>query len=265
MASLQEQLEEYAAKYKTLTQREKILVAIVLVLVPAYVIYSLIIEPLIDDNGLAQQQIITQRQTITQNTIRRNLLQFQSTQDPDKVRKRELEDLTKRLDKVNEELTESGNSMVSPAQMNALLSQLVVKSGSNLKMVEIVSEPPVSILAATQKAAENPDEDEDDDAKAKEKAKENDEHAVARARYKSNLGNEEVAPTNDADFDLVKHGVTITLTGHYQELANYIKHLENAPQKLIFGKMEYQVSQYPNAVMRITVYSLSERYTWMEF
>ena len=67
----------------------------------------------------------------------------------------------------------------------------------------------------------------------------------------------------ERSFDLYRHGVEIRLEGSYGQLQAYLAQLEKLQQKLLWGKLEYRVIDYPKAELTLTVYPLSPDRTWL--
>lgn len=62
---------------------------------------------------------------------------------------------------------------------------------------------------------------------------------------------------------LFKRGAVITLNGSYFNVVSYLKKIEDLPKRLIWGELNYTVSEYPAAVIKITVYTLTETEEWI--
>lgn len=62
---------------------------------------------------------------------------------------------------------------------------------------------------------------------------------------------------------LYKHGIELRVAGTYGDLLHYLQQLENAPQKLIWGRLELAAEHYPRSMLTLTVYTLSLDKTWL--
>jgi MSHA biogenesis protein MshJ len=62
---------------------------------------------------------------------------------------------------------------------------------------------------------------------------------------------------------LYKHGVRIKLSGSYRELVSYLSDLEQSPQRVLWGDVELNVSNHPQIVLTLTVYTLSLDKAWV--
>ncbi len=63
---------------------------------------------------------------------------------------------------------------------------------------------------------------------------------------------------------LFRHGVEITLSGSYLDMIAYMEALEALPTQLFWGRAEFEVDQYPNARLTLTLYTLSMDKKWMK-
>jgi MSHA biogenesis protein MshJ len=63
---------------------------------------------------------------------------------------------------------------------------------------------------------------------------------------------------------LYRHGVELVIEGRYAELLAYLQSLEQLPQKLQFGDLQFRVEQHPRCVLTLRVYTLSLDKRWLE-
>lgn len=60
-----------------------------------------------------------------------------------------------------------------------------------------------------------------------------------------------------------RHGVEMTLAGGYLDLYAYLSALEGLPTQLYWGRAEMSVGEYPEATLKLTVYTLSFDQAWL--
>ena len=65
-------------------------------------------------------------------------------------------------------------------------------------------------------------------------------------------GNEEMA-----DVPLYQHGVSLTFSGRYFDVKQFIEALEDQTQQLFWRGIDYKVTSYPLAEVNVEVYTLS--------
>ena len=60
-----------------------------------------------------------------------------------------------------------------------------------------------------------------------------------------------------------RHGIELVFDGDYSSTVNYLRALQSLPAKLIWDSFDYQVSEYPQARIRLRLYSLSTSAGWL--
>ena len=63
--------------------------------------------------------------------------------------------------------------------------------------------------------------------------------------------------------NLYKHGLEITLAGNYETLLAYLARLEQAPQKVLWGRLELKVEKHPRNELTLVLYTLSLDPSWL--
>lgn len=63
---------------------------------------------------------------------------------------------------------------------------------------------------------------------------------------------------------LYRHGVELTLEGGFADLLAYLRAIEDMPQRVLWGGMQFRVEQYPKAVLTLKLYTLSLDKHWLE-
>jgi MSHA biogenesis protein MshJ len=73
---------------------------------------------------------------------------------------------------------------------------------------------------------------------------------------------EEAEPRQDRP-QVFRHPVEIELRGDYMSTLRYLRAVEGLPQRLFWDGLEYRVEEYPQAVIRLRLYSLSGQEAWL--
>ena len=60
-----------------------------------------------------------------------------------------------------------------------------------------------------------------------------------------------------------RHTVELSLSGSYFDLLDYLAALERMPQQLFWDGFELNVAQYPQSVLKLTIYTLSPEKSWL--
>lgn len=71
--------------------------------------------------------------------------------------------------------------------------------------------------------------------------------------------------TNDKQqkVQMYRHLIELVLRGKYSDTQHFLSQLENMPQKINFENFEYEVEEYPNSIIRLTVSTLSLDKKWI--
>lgn len=209
-------------RFSAFSQRERGLIAAVIVGGTLLVGYSALIDPALARARIAERQAAQAGDELTQLRTQLQVLQTQMQVDPDAPRRGEIAALQKELAEADAALKRVESGLVPPEEMNALLERLLARN-TGLRLLSLKSLPPVNLGEATA------------------------------ADQKS----ESAGPR------LFRHGVELKLEGGYGELHAWLRQLEEAPQKVLWGDVRYVVAEYPRAQLTLVVYTLSSDKSWL--
>ena len=226
MSSLRQHWDRLNKRYTALSRRERVLVALAVVLGPLLIGNALLVAPQQARVKGLENGIATQSASASQLQVEVANLQQQLNIDPDAGRKAELAALNGEQARLDEQLRQVGSVLVRPEEMNGLLERLLARN-AGLRLVSLKTLAPQSVLQPGDTA-------KDADGKPVERS-----------------------------FDLYRHGVEIRLEGSYGQLQSYLAQLEKLQQRLLWGQLNYRVVEYPKAEMTLTVYTLSPDKTWL--
>ena len=218
-------------KFEALSQRERWMVTCALFIVVYAVINMLLLSPVLARqktlNGeleADQSQIQTLNQQLTELTQKPVL-------DPDAQNKQRIVELQSHLQQLETNLSGLQTTLISPEKMPDLLRSLLKKNGA-LKLIELKTLPTKGLLETT----ENSD--------LKDTAT-------------------QVSTVNAQNLPVFKHGVEITIEGHYLDLLEYVSELEKMPWHVLWSKAALDSEHYPDSQLKLTVYTLSLDKTWL--
>ncbi|MBF0159069.1 MAG: hypothetical protein HQL58_06050 [Magnetococcales bacterium] len=238
MTAIREQFEAWNSRFIALSRRER------LILISGVMLAGLVAwDALHYTPWEKKMREISQQQDDIHNRIEMTLnkqreVQQRVTMDPDKEWRAERDKLQKHLAEVREKLDRATRDLVMPQQMTHILEQVLLQD-SKLKLLEITSMPVVQIMADEEK-----DKDKDKD---KEKDKDKDKK-------------KKVVNPNEI---IYQHGTSLLLEGDYISLLNYLKKLENMAWVIYWDRLEYIVTDYPKAIIRIMVHTISRSQDWV--
>jgi MSHA biogenesis protein MshJ len=231
-----------STKFDALNRRERWMVACALFAVVFAVINSLLISPVVARQKVISNELVTNQVQIQNLTQQISVYTNQTVIDPDANNKQRITELNSQLKTLETQLSGLQNTLISPDKMPELLRSLLKKNGK-LQLVELKTLPTKGLLEA-----------ESVDKKATASASEN------------NSTNK--VDTGKQDSPVFKHGVEITVEGHYLDLLEYVSDLEKMPWHVLWSKAVLNEEQpignvWPTNRLKLTVYTLSLDKTWL--
>lgn len=219
--------ERHAALLNARNSRERALIFVMVLVVVWALLSALLLDPL-----LAKKKRLTLEVNQQQTQVQKLRVQIEDTLsagrvDPDAATRVRLAALNQKLEQSRAALQSVQQSLV-PADKMARLLEDVLKQNRNLKLVSVKTLPVSGVLEMPADAAPSK--------------------------------SEEKSPAGPA---IYKHGVEITVSGSYAELTQYLDTMEKLPWRMIWGKAEMRVEEYPLVTLTITLYTLSMDKTWL--
>ena len=230
MSSLLARWLALKAYYASLPRRDRLLSAIALVLVPLLLGNALWLEPQRSQAAQLAAEIARLEASSADFQGQVSLLDQQLQGDPDAARKAELSALQAQIAALDHEMQSFGAALVAPEEMNDLLGHLLSKN-AGLRLISLKTVPARSVLAAVVADVVK------------------DKGATAKLPMRV--------------FDLFRHGVEIRVEGKFGDLLNYVAQIEAERSRMVLEKLSYQVIEYPNAEMVLTIYTLSAEKAWL--
>lgn len=227
MNALKAYWQRYHAWFAARQPRERAIVALAVLGGILFLGYSYAIEPALLASRRDARSAAAAHAATSQATAAAEALAKQNL-DPDAPLRAELQRIQGQMADQSRSFEAVDRSLVPPAKVPALLESLLARSRT-LQLVSLRTLPPSPVIE--RKAAKG-------------------EGATASA-------NVPAAP------NLFKHGVEIRIAGTYADLLGYLDSLESAPQRLIWGRMDLAVAEYPRSVLTLTVYTLSLEKSWL--
>lgn len=230
--------QRYLAWFAALKPRERNIVAVAIVVGGLFVGYSYVIEPKL-------LQAKRDARAITEATASAALMRQQTAalqmgnRDPDAPLRAQLAALKAEFAAQGGRVAAVEKSLVPAEKMSGLLENFLAR-GNNLQLISLHTIPATPLVTHKLKPAGN-------DKSLPSAGGAADAAAAAL----------EGAP------NLFKHGVEIKIAGSYHDLLAYVRALENAPQRLLWGKMDLAAQEYPRSQLTLTVYTLSLGKSWL--
>eukprot|EP01026_Neomeris_dumetosa_P059520 TRINITY_DN55625_c0_g1_i1.p1 TRINITY_DN55625_c0_g1~~TRINITY_DN55625_c0_g1_i1.p1 ORF type:complete len:310 (-),score=26.99 TRINITY_DN55625_c0_g1_i1:45-974(-) len=230
---------DIAEKIDAKTQRERIILAL-MVLAVIYALFSfLIFMPLDKEKANLKSRMKVADQEIKKLSTQELVLAEALSNDPNAVKKREIDRLEKKLQELDKNLQELAVGLIPADKLPDALYDVLQSVGS-LKLVGMET------LAASrlQLIEDAPEENLEDNPVP------NEEGEVPELLVDDVEEEEEKV-------GVFKHSVVVAIEGKYFDVVSYLNALENLEWKIYWESVDYQVTEYPKARVLIEVYTLS--------
>lgn len=228
MSGIKARWQALGKRFDAQSSRERGLIAAAAVGGVLLLGFSLLVDPALSRARIAERQIAQTNSELAAIQSQLQVLRTQLQVDPDAGRRSEIEGLKKDAADADAAIRKIQSGLVPPEEMNALLERLLAKN-AGLRLLSLKSLSPVNL---------------------------------AESVAESMRGNDRAAPAA-IGAGLFKHGVELKLEGSYSEVHDWLRQLEEAPQKVLWGDVRYVVGDYPRAQVTLTVYTLSLDRSWL--
>jgi MSHA biogenesis protein MshJ len=216
---------KWTERYAALSQREQLLIALALLAIVGFLVFTVWVDPAASRAALLRKQMDEQRGELATLTAQIGGLKSQ-LHDPEVANRQALADLKLRLTNIDAEIGRLDDKLVPPQRMGRLLQTLLAHH-RGLQLVSLRSLPPEPLLALPKS----------DKVAAGERAA--------------------------ASENIYRHGLEVKLTGSYADLLAYVVDLERAPQRLMRGALTLTVTDYPRCELTLTVHTLNRDKDWL--
>jgi len=226
MSALKLRWAQWEAKYAALTQRERAIVAVAIVLGGGFLIFNFGIDPSLLKARSASRVEVSARAEVAQQSALLAQLTAQNA-DPDAANRSKLVQARRDLAAISDRLARFEAGMVPPARMQAFLQGLLARGGA----IEVIGLKTLPVTLIGAPAADKVE------ATAKDKPA--------------------------AEEGIYQHGIEIRLAGSYNALLNYLAELERMPQRVMWNSISLTVEKHPRNIMVLRVYTLSLDRNWL--
>jgi MSHA biogenesis protein MshJ len=243
---MKEKLLEMAANFDALTRRERITIAVAVLLGGALLGHTLLIEPQFNRKSAQDKRLILLKSEQATVEAQMATMQAQST-DPDANTRAQLEEVRKTMAAMDTRLRNVQDSLVAPEKMQPFLADVLAKK-RNLELVSLQTLPAAPLIEVAE-GGRKAEVKKDDGAKP--------------VADKPKSTNANAAAVDSAAANIYKHTLEIHVAGHYNDLVAYLAELEGMPQRIIWESVELRVDKHPRCVLILTVYTLNLDMKWL--
>lgn len=236
-STLKSQWLQLQTRFNALKQREQILVMIAGVAILLMLCDQLFWDPISRSNKQQKNTIDSSQQQLEQLKAANAEINAKLAEDPDAELRRNLDAINEHLEQQNKQLEKLTVDLIPPEQMASVLRKVLSERG-NLQLLALHNE-------AAKPAFTPKDETETNNAVSTD----------TNANADENTERERVA--------IYRHGLTLELKGRYFDIVEYLQALENLQWHFYWEKLDYKVDTYPEAIVTLKVYTLSNRESWI--
>jgi len=221
-------LQRYADSIDAMALRERVLFfgAIALVLVTLLQVFLL--NPALSRRNLLALQIAQQQAETNAIQTQIQALVRPSMPDQDALNRDKIKNLRGQIAQLDRQFAEQQKQFVPPEKMAAMLENMIAKN-PKLQLLSLRNLPSTSLSPGARAVT-----------------------GAAQGRAKA-AGAHEV----------FRHTVEISVKGSYFDLLDYVAALERMPQRVFWEGFELNAAQYPQSVLKLTIYTLSPEKSWL--
>ena len=221
-------LQQYADSIDAMALRERVMFfgAVTLVLVTLLQVFLL--NPVLSRRNQLSAQIAQQEAETSAIQAQIQALVRPNLPDQDALNRDKIKSLRGQIAQFDRQLEEQQKQFVVPEKMAALLENMIAKN-PKLQLLSLRNLPGTGLSAGAAVVTGG--------AQGRAQA------AAAR--------------------EVFRHTVEISVEGSYFDLLDYIAALERMPQRVFWEGFDLSVAQYPQSVLKLTIYTLSPEKSWL--
>jgi len=222
-------LQKYADSIDAMALRERAMFFGAVALVLMTLLQVFLLNPVLSRRNQLSAQIAQQEDETKALQAQIQSLVQPKVQDQDELNRSKIKSLREQLAQLDRQFEEQQKQFVPPEKMVAMLGNLVVKN-RKLQLISLRNLPSAGLSAGTVVAP-----------------------AGAAAGRGSGAGANEI----------YRHTVELSIKGSYFDLLDYLVALERMPQRVFWDGFELDAAQYPQSVLKLTIYTLSPEKSWL--
>ena len=238
---LKQHWRKLAAKVDALSLRERVMTFGACAALVVFLLFSLFLNPLFAKQKLLNETMATDQQMMAGIDAEILLKMSGNGVDPDARERQELARLHQEVTRLTSTLRTAQGGLVPPERIVFLLERLL-RQHARLRLVSLKTLPSAPVAAAAPKAGAA---------------------ATALSATPPPAAGTPPAPVIKSAPLLYRHGVEVVLRGGYIDMVNYMEALEAMPTHVFWGDAKLEVEQYPNATLRLTLFTLSLDDKWI--
>ncbi len=221
-------LEKYADSIDAMPLRERALFFGAVALVLMTLLQVFLLNPVLSRRNQLSAQIAQQEDETKAIQAQIQALVKPAAQDQDELNREKLKSLRAQMVQLDRQFEQQQKQFVAPDEMVAMLESIIGKN-AKLQLVSLRNLPSTSMSAGAGI-----------------------QHGAAGGRTRT-----------DGAREVFRHTVELSIKGSYFDLLDYLAALERMPQRVFWDGFELNVAQYPQSVLKLTIYTLSPEKSWL--
>lgn len=236
---MKQTLQRFILKIDAMSLRERIMIFAGTALTLMLLLNALLFDPQFVQQKRLSQQIQSDQSKIAEMQTEIQLKVSSQASDPDIANKKLLQKFQQQSQQMHADLLGLNEVLIRPENMAALLESILKRNGT-LRLISLNTLPVSTLTPAAADAATVP-------------AGKSVVPAATGQGAQDTLGTGEI----------YKHGVEIVVQGKYLDMMAYMAALEAMSKQLFWSKAKMQVETYPEATLRLTLFTLSLDEKWL--
>lgn len=219
-------LQKYADGIDAMALRERSMFFGAVALVLMTLLQVFLLNPVLSRRNQLAAQIAQQEDETKAIQAQIQRLVRPNAPDQDALNRDRLKSLREQMAQLDRQFEQQQLQFVAPEKMAAMLGNMVVKN-RKLQLLSLRNLPGTSVSAGVRAPA-------------------------GAAGGRAGGGRE-----------IFRHTVELSVSGSYFDLLDYLVALERMPQRVFWDGFELNAAQYPQSVLKLTIYTLSQEKSWL--
>lgn len=231
-------ISDIMAKIDDLSVRERAAVFIAILAVAFFIWDSYLMASLDSREKTLKTQLQQKQSEQTALNAELQILIAGHQEDPNRENREKLASLRTELDEIKAEVMKSTKHLISPDRMAVVLENVLNKT-RGLELVEVKGLGASPLVSRGKQAGK------------------------VSAGDKPVVGNSKDTEENSGFGNAYKHGLRIVFNGSFKSTLDYIRELEALDNEFIWDNLKFEITEYPDGQVSITVFTLSLDRRWI--
>ena len=221
-------LQKYADGIDAMALRERAMFFGAVALVLMTLLQVFLLNPVLSRRNQLSAQIAQQEDETKAIRAQIQALVRPKVQDQDELNRDRLKSLREQMAQLDRQFEQQQQQFVAPEKIAAMLENLIAKN-RKLQLLSLRNLPGTGVSPGAGAPA-----------------------GAAGGRARAGGARE-----------VFRHTVELSVRGGYFDLLDYLAALERMPQRVFWDGFELSVAQYPQSVLKLTIYTLSPEKSWL--